>query len=219
TAVNVSFKDGKTAKKFILNKAVEDADALISVCKMKTHALEKITGAVKNQYGCIYANNKAIGHALYPTANDFAKMIVDLNNYIKPRLYVMDGIMAMEGNGPASGNPVMMNVILISKDPVALDTVYCKLINLDPTLVPTNVYGEKFGLGFSSFNDIQIVTPDGEIGPEEAYNRYGNSTFDVNRSVQKFWALKALFLKSKKPHHRPVVDLERCVVCGVCEES
>ena len=219
TSVTVTYPEGVVAKEFIVNKAVEDADALISVCKMKTHALEKITGAVKNQYGCIYANNKAIGHALYPNADSFAKMIVDLNNYIKPRLFVMDGVMAMEGNGPASGNPVMMNVILVSKDPVALDTVFCKLVDVNPSLVPTIVYGDKQGLGHSNFNDIQIITEDGEITPDEAFKKFGNPDFDVDRKIQKFWALRGLFVKSRKPKHKPVVDLDKCVACGVCEES
>jgi len=59
----------------------------------------------------------------------------------------MDGIMGMEGNGPRNGTPRKMNVLLFSTDPVALDTTVCKLINLDPALVETLVYGEKFGLG------------------------------------------------------------------------
>ena len=36
-----------------------------------------------------------------------------------PKLYVMDGIVAMEGNGPGSGDPVPMNVLLMSTDPVS----------------------------------------------------------------------------------------------------
>jgi len=219
TEVNVAFKTGKVCKRFPLCKAVVDADAIISVCKMKTHALEKITGAVKNQYGCVFGPNKAIGHALYPDSNSFAKMIVDLNMCIKPRLYIMDGIIAMEGNGPSSGNPVMMNVVLASKDPVALDSVYAKLINLNPSLVPTIVHGERMGLGKSKYSDISIVTPDGEISADEALAKYGNKDFDVNRKEQKFWIFKALFLKSQKPKHKPVVDLDKCVACGVCEES
>jgi len=219
TEVNVPFPEGKACKRFPLCKGVIDSDAVISVCKMKTHALEKITGAVKNQYGCIFGPNKALGHALYPDSNSFAKMIVELNMCIKPRLYIMDGIMAMEGNGPSSGNPVMMNVLLSSTDPVALDSVYAKLVNLNPNLVPTIVYGEKMGLGHSKYSDISIVTPEGEISADEAFKKYGNGNFDVNRKEQKFWILKALFFKSKKPKHRPVVDLEKCIACGVCEES
>ena len=90
-----------------------EADAVINVCKMKTHALERITGAVKNMYGCVYGLNKAKGHTVYPTADSFARMLVDLNRFIKPRLHIMDDIVAMDGNGPTSGNPIGMQVLLM----------------------------------------------------------------------------------------------------------
>ena len=72
-------------------------------------------------------------------------MLVDLNQYVKPRLYIMDGIVAMEGNGPGSGDPAPMNVMLMSQDPVALDSVFCNLVHLNPEMVPTNYHGEKIG--------------------------------------------------------------------------
>lgn len=94
---------GIQAKEFVLPKELLDRDCVISLCKMKTHALERITGAVKNSYGFVYGFHKAKGHTLYPSADSFARMLVDLNQYVKPRLYIMDGIVAMEGNGPGSG--------------------------------------------------------------------------------------------------------------------
>lgn len=112
---------------------------------MKTHALERITGAVKNSYGFVYGFHKAKGHTLYPSADSFARMLVDLNQYVKPRLYIMDGIVAMEGNGPGSGEPAPMNVMLMSQDPVALDSVFCHLIHLKPEMVPTKLSRRKNG--------------------------------------------------------------------------
>src|SRR5699024_6080253 len=141
------YPQGKQAQEFMMAAQVEEADALINLCKMKTHQLERITGAVKNMYGCIYGFYKAKGHTQYQDAHSFTRRLVDLNTYVKPRLHIMDGIVAMEGNGPGSGEPVPMNVILMSRDPVALDSVFCHLIHLDPRLVPTNDQGEKMGLG------------------------------------------------------------------------
>ncbi len=96
----VPFPNGHTAKSFYLCKGVQDADAMINICKMKTHALERITGAVKNLYGCITGVNKAAGHAAYPDSWVFADMLTDLHRCVRPRLHIMDGIIAMEGNGP-----------------------------------------------------------------------------------------------------------------------
>lgn len=211
--------NGNVAKKFALCRGVVDADAIISVSKMKTHALENITGAVKNQYGCIYSNKKSLGHAKYPNSNVFAKMLVDLNLYLKPRLYIMDGIIAMEGNGPASGDPVAMKMLLISKDPVALDSVFARLIDLKPEYVPTNLYGDKYGLGTMNFSNIKILSPEKELTINEAFEKYGNPNFVVNRKKRSFWNFKELLHKTKKKMHRPIVDLDLCIACGKCEEA
>lgn len=155
--VRVENPDGIQAKEFILPKELLEADCVISLSKMKTHALERITGAVKNSYGFIYGKNKAIGHTKYPSADSFARMLIDLNQYVKPRLYIMDGITAMEGNGPGSGDPTAMNVILMSTDPVALDSVFARLVYLKPEMVPTNYHGEKMGLGNCKEANIEVV--------------------------------------------------------------
>ena len=155
--VHVENPDGVQAKEFILPKELLEADCVISLSKMKTHALERITGAVKNSYGFIYGKNKAIGHTKYPSADSFARMLIDLNQYVKPRLYIMDGITAMEGNGPGAGDPTAMNVILMSTDPVALDSVFARLVYLKPEMVPTNYHGEKMGLGNCKEANIEVV--------------------------------------------------------------
>ncbi len=215
----VSFPEGRTARSFYLCKGVQEADALINVCKMKTHALERITGAVKNLYGCITGVNKATGHAAYPNSDVFADMLVDLNLCIKPRLHIMDGVVAMEGNGPTSGTPVAMNVLLFSADPVALDAVFASLVHLDPEAVPTCVSGARAGLGVMDANAIQVITPDGTLTLPEAQKKYGKPDFDVFRGV-----LKKGFLFKFMPllpflQHRPKADPKKCIACGVCEEA
>ena len=218
-AVPVSFPEGIHAKEFMAAKEVCETDALISVCKMKTHALEHITGAVKNQYGCVQGFHKAKGHTRYPSPESFARMLVDLNRWVKPRLFIMDGIVAMEGNGPTSGDPVPMNVLLLSKDPVALDSVFCSLVFLDPELVPTNVCGEQMGLGSWQEEKIELVTPEGEISLAEAAARYGNPAFRVSRKKEKVrgWmgAVRIFRFLKKKPE----IVADRCRKCGVCVDS
>ena len=136
----IYFDKGIQNKKFSIARGVEHADGIISLPKMKTHALERFTGCIKNQFGCVVGMRKGEFHVKLSNAHDFGKMLVDLNNYIHPRLYVMDGIMAMEGNGPRGGKPRAMNVLLFSSDPVALDATACRMIGLDPEFVPTTLY-------------------------------------------------------------------------------
>ena len=215
----VRFPEGIHARSFHLCNGVQEADAVINICKMKTHALERITGAVKNLYGCVCGVSKAAGHAQHPSSEAFADMLADLNRLIHPRLHIMDGIMAMEGNGPTSGTPTAMNVLLFSEDPVALDTVFCALIHLNPATVPTCVSGQNAGLGTMKDPEIRILTPGGEMSCREAAERYGNPAFDVHRdrlSRSFFMKLMPLlpFLQ-----YRPKVDRSRCIACGLCEKA
>ena len=214
--VNVDHPDGRHAKSFVIAKDVLEADALISLCKMKTHALEYITGAVKNQYGCVCGLNKAKGHTVYPSQESFARMLIDLNTLLKPRLYIMDGITAMEGNGPASGDPVPMNLLMISDDPVAMDRIFCHLIDLPYEIVPTVTFGEMEGLGCASFDDITILLDGKEVSPEELYKELGNPDFKVERAAQKTKGFMGAVSKLHIFKRRPVVDEEKCTRCGVC---
>lgn len=219
--VHVKYPQGVQAKEFILPKELTESDCVISLSKMKTHALERITGAVKNSYGFVYGLNKAKGHTQYPSADSFARMLVDLNRCVNPRLYIMDGIMAMEGNGPGSGDPTPMNVILMSKDPVALDSVFCHLVHLEPALVPTNYHGEKMGLG--TYQDIELVIPGRDkyevISIADAVEKYGNPEFHVDRAGVRnnIWTkmAKALNIFQKKPY----IEKDKCISCGVCVKS
>lgn len=207
-----------SGKQFVLAKEAYLADAIINVCKMKTHALERVTGAVKNMYGCVCGLNKAKGHTLYPNAESFARMLAELNAILRPRLHIMDGITAMDGNGPTSGDPVDMGLLLMSTDPIALDAVFCNLIYLDPKLVPTNVYGMRRGLGTFRTGEIELYTPDGKLSMEEAVRRYGNPDYRVDRRRYRknIWnALNVLKIFRKKPY---IVE-EKCRRCGICVES
>jgi ferredoxin len=175
---------------------------------MKTHQLERITGGVKNMFGCVYGMNKGASHAKYPDAESFAQMLIDLNLLLKARLHIMDGVVAMEGNGPGSGTPVKMNVMLFSEDPVALDATFCRLVDLDPSTIPTVFYGAIFGLGRWKEGDIEIVGVDNLAD-------YSNPRFDVPRektSGGKWSYLNKLKVLARKP----VILKEKCVRCGAC---
>ena len=217
--IKVDYPQGIQAKEFILPKELLEQNCVISLSKMKTHALERITGAVKNSYGFVYGFHKAKGHTQYPSADSFARMLIDLNKCVAPKLYVMDGIVAMEGNGPGSGDPVQMNVMLMSTDPVALDSVFSRLVYLKPEMVPTNYHGEKMGLGTWKEEGITLLTPDGEISMSEAVKRYGNPQFNVDRTeVRKnIWTRMAgaLNIFRKKPY----IENDKCVHCGICVQS
>ncbi|HOH29110.1 MAG TPA: DUF362 domain-containing protein, partial [Candidatus Hydrogenedentes bacterium] len=155
TGRTISFPEGHLCKQFTIAKGALDADGIISLPKLKTHALTRVTGAIKNQFGCVPGSLKGEFHGRFNKITHFAEMLVDLSRFLKPRLYIMDGILSMEGNGPGNGTPRWTNLVLMSTDPVALDAVVCQLIDLDPKLVPTITTGQERGLG--DYRETQLL--------------------------------------------------------------
>ena len=211
-------------KRFIIANGVLDADSLISLSKLKTHDFTVLTGAVKNQYGCIPGVLKNQQHARFRNSHDFCKMLVDLNMLVKPRLYIMDAVMAMEGNGPRSGDPRKLSVLLFSSDPVALDTVACKIINLDPALVHTCEFGEKAGLGTCNYDNINIIGDDIEKFICDDFKvirkRYIAVPDDeAGRGIKT--KIRGWFssLVKRRICPRPTIQRVKCTACGICVES
>ncbi|MEG1584528.1 MAG: DUF362 domain-containing protein, partial [Anaerovorax sp.] len=207
----VNFPQGKFTKQFEISNGALEADSIINICKMKTHALMRITGGVKNLLGCVYGFNKGMSHAKFPTPDDFGKMLVDLSLCLKPKLHILDGITAMEGNGPFSGTPIQMNVILVSTDPVALDSVFCKLIHVDPLSIPTIKYGEAFGLGKWRDEDLELLG--------DPIDNLINEKFQVSKEsleTDKWKFLSGLRAPLMK---KPVILSNKCIKCGACVEA
>jgi NAD-dependent dihydropyrimidine dehydrogenase PreA subunit len=175
---------------------------------MKTHAFQRITGAVKNQLGCVPGLVKAELHLRAPDPADFARMLVALNLLLKPRLFVMDGVIAMERNGPRGGDPVAAGVILASADPVALDATFCRLVRLDPRLAPTNVQGALHGLGTWREEEIDVV------GDPLRELELPSFRVDRRRTLGARWSRSTVLKRLVTP--RPVIDPRLCVRCGVC---
>jgi ferredoxin len=151
-------------------------------------------------------------HARMPDPFNFATMLVDLNTLIRPRLFIMDAVMAMEGNGPRNGKPRKMGVLLLSTDPIALDAVACKLIDLDPAFVPTSAPGEKSGLGTYHYENIDIAGANVED--------YICRDFDIVRkpAVSTAGGSVSKFMKNRFSP-RPTIDKALCNQCGTCVKN
>ncbi len=206
---DVSFPEGEMVKRWHIANSVLDADGLVSLPKLKAHRLTRITGAVKNVFGCVPGIRKGELHARMGDEDRFCRMLVDCCSLVRPRLHVMDGVMAMEGNGPRGGDPRKVGVLLVSEDPVALDAVACRLIGLDARLVRTVVHGEAVGLGSA---DAECVGDPLEplIVEDFVVNRVPGPTTGGRGLVSR------LFRDWVTP--RPTIMAERCTACGTCVE-
>ncbi|MDD5018319.1 MAG: DUF362 domain-containing protein, partial [Eubacteriales bacterium] len=127
----VYLKNGQAVKTMRIIKPVLDADSVISVAKLKTHGMMTYSGAVKNLFGVVPGISKPECHFRLPAKEDFARMIVDIAEFIKPDFCVIDAVWAMEGNGPTAGNRRKVGAIIVSDCPYAADIVAGHIIGLD----------------------------------------------------------------------------------------
>jgi len=136
-----------------LSKTLLDADVFITLPVLKTHATTAFTGALKNQFGCVPQHNRIL---LHPKLDE---VLVLMNSILKPKLAIMDGIVAMEGRGPINGKPRQLGVILASTDPVAVDATAMRLVGLDPYESRHIVLAAREGLGKIDAGDIIVDGP------------------------------------------------------------
>jgi uncharacterized protein (DUF362 family)/Pyruvate/2-oxoacid:ferredoxin oxidoreductase delta subunit len=205
----VSHPEGMLIKSFVIANGVLDADGLVNLPKLKSHPLTRLTGAVKNLFGCVPGLLKGQFHSRLPDPYDFSAMLVDISTLIKPRLCIMDGIMAMEGNGPRNGKLKKLNVVLFSRDPIALDATACRIIGLNPAIVPTSLQGESAGLGTYHNDDIEILG--------DKLESFVVNDFDVIRTMPDHCTTGRIrnYIKNRICD-RPVIDNDKCTCCGTC---
>lgn len=146
TVTEVSVPAGRILKNLSLAKALITADKVISVAKMKTHTFMGITGSVKNLFGFVVGTDKARFHLRMKQRPDFADMLIDLAGTIQPVFYLVDGVLAMEGNGPRNGQPRFAGVLLGSADGFAVDAAMAEVMGFDSAGIPLLVKAAERGL-------------------------------------------------------------------------
>lgn len=196
-----------------LAKPLFDADLIINVPKLKTHTSCIYTGAVKNLFGCIPGLRKAAYHKAAPNPKDFGQVLVDINEAVIPCLHIMDGITAMEGEGPTAGEVYPAKKILLGTDPLALDTAAMKMIGLDVEAVSIYDAARERKLGEWHLENIEVMG-DYDYPPKltgfKLPKRFGSN------KKQKYGQLSKLidFLRT-----RPRIDKNICRSCNICVES
>jgi len=213
--------DNSTNKKIpVLHiaKEVLDADVVISLPKLKTHSFTLFTGAIKNLYGTIPGFRKKELHALAPRPQDFAELMADIFSVVKPSLAIMDGVVGMEGDGPISGSPCKVGLILASKDLVSLDAVASDIIGYHPFDIEITKVADKRGLGVGELEEIEIKgIPLNEVRIED-FRLVSNLNTLLKRVPSPVFSLlgpaASLLLKVT-----PGVDEDSCRRCGDCTEA
>ncbi len=204
---------GKYKEKMYLAKPLIEADVVINLPKLKTHSATIYTGAVKNVFGCIPGLRKAMYHRMAPEKEDFGEILVDIHDATKFSLHIMDGITSMQGEGPTAGTVYYANKILISTDPLALDTVAINMLGMTVDDIPVMDAAKKRNLGQWDIDKIKIDGDYDYIPKLENYKlpkNFKSTKYKNSKSVIKVID----FFKTK-----PLINKKKCKECNMCVES
>lgn len=209
--VEARLEEPLLVRNWIVARAALEADVLITVPRLKTHALAFLTGAVKNQFGCLPGLNKAAMHTRMPDPASFSKMLLDLNRLVGTSFAFLDGIKAMQGNGPRNGSPYQLNAIILGQSVTAVDAVAARLIGYDPLDVPALKEARNKGWG-------PVLDSELEVAGERLFSMQAQG-FQLARpgSNGLMFKLFAPLLRSSMVP-APVLLREKCTGCRRCYE-
>lgn len=237
----VDFPEGKVLKNFTYTEYLDEADAIIDFCKLKSHGMLGMSAAVKNLFGTIPGLKKPEVHYKFQNDTEFADMLVDLNEYFKPRLAICDAVVGMEGNGPTAGTPRQIGAIIASKSTYYADVVGAELIGMNIDGLPTLQAAYERGFAPASsknlrvYGDIRALTVDDFKAPPVrglSFMRKGNVLHFISKAAlehkptlkkrlcagcgecARMCPAKAIEMKNKKPH----INREKCIRCFCCQE-
>lgn len=218
SVAEIDYPEAAVAKHFSGTAYLGKADAIIDLCKLKTHGMMGLTCAVKNFFGSIPGTMKPEYHYKYPRAEDFANVLVDLFEYYQPRLCICDAVVGMEGNGPTQGTPREIGCLIASKNGHYLDAVAAGLIGLKAQDVPTLKAAAERGLlpadlsALSVFGDsARFRIPDFKTVPAQSdvfFHVLGDGIFGKAADL----------VASRVVTPYPKLVPSACVGCGKCSQ-
>ncbi len=190
-----------------VSRAVLDADFVISLPKFKTHGLTIVTGAIKNSYGYLPGAQKARLHKASGSPERFHEAVVEVFRLRVADLFIVDAVVGMEGNGPASPDLRDIGLIMASDNAVAMDAVMATMMGLEPGRLRFLKKAEELGLGSYDIDKIEII---GELKilPNFKLPPAGGEAISQNKVIQEMMHSRTLL--------RPQADPDLCTACGTC---
>lgn len=210
----VDYAEGVASKTFHIISPILEADVIVNLCKLKTHGLTMMTGAVKNYFGTIPGTEKFEMHARFPNINDFSEMLVDLcamHSADHATINVIDAIVGMEGNGPTSGKPRKIGGLICSENAFAADLIGAKLIGMSDKVIMLKRGIER---GFTEAEPTVIGIDPSELAVDDFLPPDSDRTSAL-KWLTTFW--DGRLMKFFEP--RPRINNARCVGCGECVRS
>lgn len=191
-------------REFLLGEDPGEFDLIINLPKFKTHAMMGLTLGVKNTFGFVPRFEKAKWHL--KAGRDallFGAILLDIYNIVRPSLTILDGIVAMEGDGPSSGTTRQVGLLAVSDDALALDFFVEKMLMLRDMLPVSRVAHDKGLIQEAEIHDLGIPVIRDFLMPATM-----DTGFNLPGAVRN--VLKNVVSK------KPKCDQSRCKQCGIC---
>lgn len=203
---------GVVLEKAFIARPFLEADFVLNLPKLKTHSFTIFTGAVKNMFGVIPYGLRLNYHRRFIRNDVFSQMLVDLFSCVPPYLTIMDAVVGMEGEGPSSGAPKNIGLILASPDAVALDAAATRIVGYEPLRVFTTYYAHERGLGVGDINLIEIA---GEKIEDVEVKNFRHSAVAVSLFRKKLPSFLYAYLQEQL-RLTPEVLKKNCTACLEC---
>ena len=219
---NFEVKEGRlegaaVAREFKYTAYLDEADAVINFCKLKTHGMMGMTCAAKNMFGIVPGSVKSEYHYRYNNPMDFARMIVDLNRAKPARLHLVDAVVGMEGNGPTAGTPRPIGCLLAGKNPHTLDMICAEIIGLIPACIPTILAAQQMGLAPENPDEIATNQPWEPFCIPDFKNIRNADRLLKQNGNEALWGKAVNRLFAALIASRPGVNKKECIGCGECQ--
>ena len=191
---------------------LSECDCVISVPKLKTHCLTVLTAGIKNMYGTVVGLYKVERHSKAPGEKEFAAIVAKIYSIARPHLTVLDGIVAMEGNGPSGGEPRKMELVMAGSDAVAIDAVISAILGLEPfdVLVTKEAHAKK--LGEADLTKIELTGDDAE--------GFAAMDFKLPQTIALKLVPNALARGiASLVRFKPCINFNACKKCNLCKTT
>ena len=210
--------DARVMKSFQYTAWLDRCDGIINFCKLKSHGMMSMSAAAKNLFGTIPGTMKPEYHFLYPNHMDFARMIVDLAEYWKPQLTIVDAVVGMEGNGPTAGTPKPIGCLIAGKSIHKIDLVCARILGLERSDVPTLQAALERGLIPETAEELETYgDPDDFIVPDFRRIETKNGVLFQDSFPGPLKKIATPFMK-RFIASRPQVEKPSCIGCKKCAE-
>ena len=197
----------------VINPLVE-ADVIVNLARLKTHALCEMTAAVKNMFGSIPGLQKAEQHARFPSKDSFASMICDVCLINSPQINLVDMVVCMEGNGPSGGTLRKVGAVAASANPFSLDFLCSYVMGYDKDEVGTVKVAISRNLCPDSVEKLDVIGDD--------YNKYAckfkrpdSAAGGIVKQIPSIFGGRLRDALERKP----VINKKLCVGCGICKNN